>query len=320
MWSSLGDVTSKLSACGEKLHSLEAMAAMAMTAVKKFRSVLDPDHVVAKMRLVELENLLARCRQTIATCKEQIEKYANLGSGRLGREARKQMKGDNIDPKLAESLLRQVKTRLSHVQGTLDRFKELGTLEGIKAAEANINTLTGDKQTAQMVSTAARYTKFAFRLAIGAGAVVLLFYCLPAIPGAVATVSQQGLATTVYQVVTSKAAAAFMSKAFLGMLGWGVTEVVSSKIEEAMNHFVSKLNALTQAFMEVFEQLHKVDTTIHGLAELTEPTKGDREVAATAQEHLATNRYERASLQDAIESLLDGLDRLKGQITAGQDS
>ena len=124
VWSSLGNVMSQLGHCVDQLSTFENRVTSVSTAIEGLENAL-ADRVVPKMRLVELKNLLERCKETILTCNEQVVALANLGSRRLGRQARQQIKKGKLDPQLTEMLLHAVKTRLRHIQETGSKCWEL---------------------------------------------------------------------------------------------------------------------------------------------------------------------------------------------------
>ena len=111
-WSSLGNVISQLGHFMDQLSSLENQA---LTAIERLTNAFEPDRVEAKMQLVEVENLLKRCNETILTGKEQVVALANLGSGHQGRQARRQIKKGKLNPQLAEALFLSAKTRVKHI-------------------------------------------------------------------------------------------------------------------------------------------------------------------------------------------------------------
>ena len=279
VWSSLGNVISQLGHFMDQLSSLENQVALTLTAIERLTNAFEPDRVEAKMQLVEVENLLKRCNETILTGKEQVVALAKLGSGHQGRQARRQIKKGKLNPQLAEALFLSAKTRVKHIQETVDRFKALRTPEGMQKAEENIRSLDDDRWIPKLVATGRR------------------------------------LASTVFQYFFGGATAGSVL-ALLGMGGVAVTE----KIAAAAAHLETNLDNVRQAFMNAHKDLHDVSTAMHKLLEQAELTKGHLEASTVVQGRQARKSYQRAGLQDDMETLLNGLDKLKGKLTPGYDT
>lgn len=264
-----------------------------------------PGHQVeARMRLTELQHLLRRCRQVIATGNEQIGSCAKIGSGRLGRELKRQLEQKELDLELATVFLDEVKSRLGDICQTTRRLQQMGAVEEIQTTKSQVISLNNQRERAERMRTIAGAFKTIVELVMVGGVAYLLFYC----PAGAAAVAKGG-ATVLFEMVTSQATAAAAFKAFLAFLCLGATATLAEEIKERAYVLVSRLKELTDSFVEVHKQLEEVHTLTKGINESTTPTETNLK---RALKHKApANFSQELALETNLKILLEGLEKLK---------
>lgn len=283
-------------------------ARAAEQAVLDLLTALQDDDVVVQ-HLTELQHLLQRCQRTMATCNEQIGKCAKVRSSRVGRELRRQLEQEELDPELAKVFLGQVERRMGYIAATLRRFQELGTVEALHQEEPKIISLQDRKARVELMQMGAgAVRKTVAGLVMVGGVACLVCFC----PPAVAAVVANGGVPALFQIATIKAAAPAVSQAITGFLCWGAAASIEKKIEKRARVLVPRLQQFIESYQRAFGQLREVDTLMHGINETKMSVETDLN---EARQFIApANRYEGFALQDAMETLLEGLGRLEGRV------
>lgn len=303
-----------------KAGEFACLVGQACAAVEDLIRILGPGHARAAMCLTEMQNLLQRCWDTTTTCYQGMSSYADMSSGRVAQEIRLQLQRDDLEPQLVGEFLNQVNIRLGNLRTTTRRFKALGTVVEIGKARSQLRSLESEQNAAECVADLSKAVKFVFKMVVVGGCAYLAFQCLPAAHGIFTAFKLRGLKSVFFEVVTSKAAISKVSTAFLTLLGLGAADSIADDILQGVQNLETKLSRLTEGFMSVFEQLHTLDTAMHGILECGAVARNALKSVRDSKARLSTNKYEYFGLQDSVESFLDCLQELKGKLEVHRPS
>ncbi|XP_062523290.1 uncharacterized protein LOC134197955 [Corticium candelabrum] len=291
--SGVSSVCSQLMKCHAVLELFASSSREIIKTISDIMSELKPEQTVARMRFTELQHLLERCQETANTAKKQFGKFAGIATGKLAREARKQMRNGSLEGKLVETLAEHARSRLKDINATKRRFDSLGAAEAVNAVKAETESLVKQAQTKSN-------GKFCLQVA-GVVAVV-------------AFVAVGGSCIAVAGSISTQIAIAV----FTGILtvgGIAVTAYLSDKID----NLVRQLEMLAKNFEDIHGSLSRVCTDVDKLLEKTKTAEGDIDLMRSLSS-AAQNRYESLGREDVVTSFLDELEQLAKETGCNESS
>lgn len=278
---------------GGLFQSTEAFRVASRVAhftLRNLFSEIQPNEIIARMRLTELQDFLERCTETSRTVQEQVSKYADVGTDELAHLAREQIQRGELDRQLADLILQHAHLRLGDIEATVTRFDNLASANGMNDAATETSALLNHGQDMEVARNGVIVITFTSRVAS-------LFLRLPSVSGVGASLLPVSLSNV---------------QLFLSSLSVTGT-VLSILAMENVESLVKRLQQLTDEYHNLHKDLSQVRTTVHRLLENTRATEGDLVVAQDDLARYSVSDYQAVGLRVSIDRFLHGLEKLKAQ-------